>query len=232
MMNHVYVFLAACACRAPSALALLRVDERKPARAAADQGADDLQLWAAADEGADGLRLEGAPFCPDAFNVRPEEGPVAFDREYCLGPEDPQTFDRDFGGAWDDARRALRVAEAPKEESSRTRHTVNVVISVREDDELPPWCQRIVDGSWGEGVSLSVYVKTKGLKPDEERVLKRGDRFQMIAIPNFGRNEHAYVWHLARSAPSFSGVEIFTKDKTKQKGYSRSKWIVLNTWWT
>jgi hypothetical protein len=130
-------------------------------------------------------------------------------RSYPYSPEDPLTFDRDFGKAWDDAH-ALRMAEMPKE-NLQTRNTVNVVISLRESDELPLWCRRIIDGGWGEDVSLSVYIKTEGLKPDEEQVLKRSDRLEMIAIPNFGRNEHAYVWHLARSAPSFASVEIFTR---------------------
>jgi hypothetical protein len=151
--------------------------------------------------------------------VRPEEGPLTFDRDFCISPEDPLTFDRDFGKAWDDAR-AFRMAEMSKE-NTKTKNTVNVVISLRENDELPLWCQRIIDGDWGKDVSLSVYVKTDGLKPDEERVLKRSDRFQRIAIPNFGRNEQAYVWHLARSAPSFAGVEIFTK--TESHGWAKNR---------
>jgi hypothetical protein len=131
-------------------------------------------------------------------------------------PEHPLTFDRDFGKAWDDAH-ALRMAEMLKE-NPQTKNTVNVVISLRENDELPLWCQRIIDGGWGADVSLSVYVKTEGLKPDEEQVLKRSDRLEMIAIPNHGRSEHAYVWHLARSAQSFASVEIFTKTNHATEG--------------
>ncbi|CAK0858856.1 unnamed protein product [Prorocentrum cordatum] len=92
----------------------------------------------------------------------------------------------------------------------KTPDTINVVISVT-NDTLPYWCEDIRDGEWGEDVTISVYIKTPGLRPDEERVLASNDRFEMIAIPNFGRNEHSYVWHLARKASSFAGVEIFTK---------------------
>jgi len=54
-------------------------------------------------------------------------------------------------------------------------------------------------------------------------VLESKDSFEMITIPKFGRNEHAYVWHLARKAPSFASVEVFTKtgDIVKYRGWER-----------
>lgn len=86
--------------------------------------------------------------------------------------------------------------------------TINIVISVT-NQTLPQWCYDIIDGKWGNDVSLSAYVKTAGLS--HEQVLRSSDRLEMIAIPDVGRNEHAFVWHLARKAPSFADVEIFTK---------------------
>jgi hypothetical protein len=35
--------------------------------------------------------------------------------------------------------------------------------------------------------------------------------YEEILIPNVGRNEHAFVWHMMRKAPSFADVEIFIK---------------------
>jgi len=91
--------------------------------------------------------------------------------------------------------------------------TINLVISLT-NETLPHWAYDIVDGKWGADVSVSAYVKTPGLsrrESEEGRVLRVSDRLEMIAIPDVGRNEHAYVWHLARKATSFADVEIFTK---------------------
>mmetsp|Transcript_109583 Transcript_109583/g.285622 ORF Transcript_109583/g.285622 Transcript_109583/m.285622 type:complete len:401 (+) Transcript_109583:76-1278(+) len=131
-------------------------------------------------------------------------------------PENATKFSGDFAEAWDEARAERGAQPAEEEAEAATRQgegnrTVNVVISVRSGDELPRWSRSIMAGEWGEHVSLSVYVKTAGLGPDEERVLESRGRFEMIAIPKFGRSEHAYVWHIARKAPSFASVEIFTK---------------------
>jgi hypothetical protein len=132
-------------------------------------------------------------------------------------PENETIFNSAFAKAWDDAH-ARRVAEVPEKgprpvtrRGKKDPRTVNVVVSVKEGDELPSWSKKIIAGDWGEHVSLSVYVKTKGLRIDEEQVLESRGRFEMVAIPKVGRNEHAYVWHLARRAPSFASVEIFTK---------------------
>jgi hypothetical protein len=122
---------------------------------------------------------------------------------------DQATFDRTFGDLWGE-RHAVNVTQSPRKRPD----TINVVISLT-NGTLPYWCEDIKDGSWGTDVSLSVYVKTPGLRGDEEQMLKRSDRFEMIAIPDVGRSEHAYVWHLARKASSFSGVEIFTKTNGK-----------------
>jgi len=122
---------------------------------------------------------------------------------------DQAAFDRTFSKLWSE-RHAINKPKMPR----RTPDTINVVVSVT-NDTLPDWCDDIKDGRWGNDVSLSVYIKTSGLEPDEARVLNSTDRFEMIAIPNVGRNEHGYVWHLARKAPSFAGVEVFTKTNGK-----------------
>lgn len=104
----------------------------------------------------------------------------------------------------------LRERRAPV---AKKAITVNVVISLT-NQTLPQWGQDIVDGKWGTDVTLSAYVKTEGLSDGDRetgRVLKASDRLEMVAIPDVGRNEHAYVWHLARKAPDFADVEIFTK---------------------
>jgi hypothetical protein len=75
-------------------------------------------------------------------------------------------------------------------------------------------------GDWGEHVSLSIYVKNDDVKPDEMNVLPNGIH-EMIQIPNIGRSEHAYALHLARKAPNFSDVEIFTKTNTVHNDHDR-----------
>jgi len=131
-------------------------------------------------------------------------------------PEDATTFYPAFAKAFDDAH-AQHVTDKP----GQVPRTVNVVISLVQGSELPPWSGKLIAGDWGEHVSLSVYIKTEGLKLDEERELERKARFEMIAIPNVGRNEHAYVWHLARRAPSFADVEILTKTNHVSEGMVR-----------
>jgi hypothetical protein len=133
-------------------------------------------------------------------------------------PEDETTFYHAFAKAFDDAH-AQHVTDKPGQVPPP--RTVNVVISLVQGSELPPWSGKLIAGDWGEHVSLSVYIKTEGLKLDEERELERRTRFEMIAIPNVGRNEHAYVWHLARRAPSFADVEILTKTNHVSEGMVR-----------
>jgi len=130
-------------------------------------------------------------------------------------PKDPSVFTTVFGKALDDAH-AEHVTKMLGREESRARQqssgngTVNVVISIRDGEDLPPFCDKIMRGEWGQHVSLSIYVKHDGTKSDEMRVIPSGIH-EMIQIPNIGRNEHAYALHLARKAPDFADVEIFTK---------------------
>merc|ERR1719188_749549 len=63
----------------------------------------------------------------------------------------------------------------------------------------------------GEGLSLTVYVKTEGVGRDEEVVLNRSKGLEFVAIANIGRNEHTYVRHLARRYTTFPDVQILTK---------------------
>jgi len=89
--------------------------------------------------------------------------------------------------------------------------SIDIAFSLTEGADLPAWAHDILSGSWGIGLSLTVYVKTDGLGRDEEVVLERRRGFEKVAIANLGRNEHAYVKHLARRYNTFPDVQILTK---------------------
>jgi len=137
-------------------------------------------------------------------------------------PKDKPAFNRDFGNALDDAREkhVTRMSKARAIQQNMESRTVNVAISIRDGEDLPQFCDKIMKGEWGEHVSLSIYVKNDGVKFGEMNVLPSGIH-EMIQIPNTGRSEHAYALHLARKAPNFSDVEILTKTNVLHADHDR-----------
>jgi hypothetical protein len=102
------------------------------------------------------------------------------------------------------------AAVAESQQESRP-NTIDIAFSLKSGDDLPSWAHDVLSGSWGEGLSLTVYVKTEGVGRDEEVVLERREGFEKVAIANLGRNEHAYVKHLSRRYKTLADVQILTK---------------------
>jgi hypothetical protein len=111
------------------------------------------------------------------------------------------------------ARSLAEISEwlgSQKQPRSRP-NTIDIAFSLKSGDKLPSWAHDILSGSWGEGLSLTVYVKIDGMDRDDEVVLERREGFEKVAIPDLGRNEHAYVKHLARRYSTLPDVQILTK---------------------
>mmetsp|Transcript_64617 Transcript_64617/g.168039 ORF Transcript_64617/g.168039 Transcript_64617/m.168039 type:complete len:398 (+) Transcript_64617:86-1279(+) len=168
-----------------------------------------------------GILEGGCADTPDPLQVGLGRAPFIVNPDYENQSGFLETMDLAFGAAhgynnlggpnWFPSKESFLLER--RVPAKKKAMTINLVISLT-NETLPHWAYDIVDGKWGADVSVSAYVKTPGLsrrESEEGRVLRVSDRLEMIAIPDVGRNEHAYVWHLARKAPSFADVEIFTK---------------------
>lgn len=122
------------------------------------------------------------------------------------------------------ARSLAEVAADRIESREHPMISIDIAFSLKSGDDLPSWAHDVLSGSWGEGLSLTAYVKTDGMGRDEEVVLERRKGFEKVAIPNMGRNEHAYVKHLARRYRTLPDVQILTK--TNEVSTDKVKFMV------